>query len=162
GVGALPPPPMPQQRSAERSETGRSGSAPRPSPRTPDAVIRGRHRDRLSRVESCHYPAIGSGPGRAIIPAVCQSGVGMRRRNFVTVRGGAAAYPFSAGAQQKAMPVVGFLSSFSPPTNLDDRVRGPIHEGMGEMGFVEGQNMVWEYRWADGRYDRLPALAADL
>ena len=65
-------------------------------------------------------------------------------------------------AQQKGMPVIGFLSPFSPPVNLGDLVRGPLHRGMSEMGFVEGQNMIWEYRWAEGHYERLPALAADL
>ena len=60
------------------------------------------------------------------------------------------------------MPVIGALSAFSPPANLGDLLRGPIHQGMGEMGFVEGQNMAWEYRWADFHYDRVPALAADL
>src|SRR5262249_35765445 len=86
----------------------------------------------------------------------------MRRRNFMTVLTGAAAYPLSAGAQQTAMPVIGYLGSFSPPANLGDLVRGPVQQGMNEMGFVEGQNMMWEYRWAEGHYDRLPALAADL
>ena len=65
-------------------------------------------------------------------------------------------------AQQKAMPVIGQLSAFSPPANLGDLLRGSIRQGMGEMGFVEGQNMIWEYRWGEGHYDRLPALAADL
>jgi putative ABC transport system substrate-binding protein len=60
------------------------------------------------------------------------------------------------------MPAVGFLSSYSPPKNLDDLTRGPIHQGMGETGYIDGQNMTWEYRWAEGHYDRLPALAADL
>jgi putative ABC transport system substrate-binding protein len=60
------------------------------------------------------------------------------------------------------MPVVGSLNANSPPPNLGDVVRGPIHQGMGELGFVDGQNMVWEYRWADYHYDRFPALAADL
>ena len=86
----------------------------------------------------------------------------MRRRNFMTVLAGVAAYPLSAGAQQKAMPVIGYLSAYSPPANLGERVRGPIHQGMEELGFIEGQNVVWEYRWAEGHYDRLPALAADL
>jgi putative ABC transport system substrate-binding protein len=86
----------------------------------------------------------------------------MRRRELLLllatgIMGARAVY-----AQQKAMPVVGFLSSFSPPANLDDLVRGPIHQGMGEMGFVEGQNMTSEFRWAEGHHDRLPALAADL
>jgi putative ABC transport system substrate-binding protein len=87
----------------------------------------------------------------------------MRRRELITLLGGAAvAWPFAARAQQKAMPVVGYLSSFSPPPNLGDLGRGPIHQGLGEMGYVEGQNMASEYRWAEGHYDGLPALAADL
>jgi putative tryptophan/tyrosine transport system substrate-binding protein len=60
------------------------------------------------------------------------------------------------------MRVVSQLSSSSPPANLGDLLRNPIHQGMGEMGFVEGQNVSFEYRWADNHYDRLPALAADL
>ena len=60
------------------------------------------------------------------------------------------------------MPVVGWLFATSPPANLGDLVRGPIHQGLSEIGFVEGQNMMAEYRWAEGRYERLPALAADL
>jgi ABC-type uncharacterized transport system substrate-binding protein len=60
------------------------------------------------------------------------------------------------------MPVIGQLSPSSPPANLGDLVRGPIRRGMSEMGFVEGKNMMWEYRWAEGHYERLPALAADL
>jgi putative tryptophan/tyrosine transport system substrate-binding protein len=65
-------------------------------------------------------------------------------------------------AQQKAMPVIGALNVGSPPANLGDLLRGSIHQGMSEEGFVEGQNMMWEYRWADFRGGRLPALAADL
>ena len=65
-------------------------------------------------------------------------------------------------AQQKPLPVIGWLQPFSPPANLGDLVRGPIHQGLSDTGFVEGQNMVSEYRWAEGHYDRLPALAADL
>ena len=60
------------------------------------------------------------------------------------------------------MPVIGFLSSVSPPKNLDNLIHGPIHQGLGEIGYVDGQNMAFEYRWAEGHYDRLPALAADL
>jgi len=60
------------------------------------------------------------------------------------------------------MPVVGWLFATSPPANLGDLGRGPVHQGMSEIGFVEGQNMMAEYRWAEGRYERLPALAADL
>ena len=86
----------------------------------------------------------------------------MQRRDFIALLGGVFSWPFLAHAQQKAMPVIGSLSSSSPPANLDDLVRGPVHQGMGELGFVDGQNMVWEYRWAEFHYDRLPALAADL
>src|SRR6516225_10187200 len=68
----------------------------------------------------------------------------------------------SLGAQQKAMTVIGWLSPLSPPSNLGDLVRGPIRQGLTETGFVEGQNMVSEYRWAEDHFDRLPALAADL
>src|SRR4029077_4677592 len=83
-------------------------------------------------------------------------------RRFIALLGGAIAPPSVAAAQQKAMPVVGLLSVFSPPANLGDLVRGPFHQGLIEAGFVEGQNMVSEYRWAEGHYDRLPALAVDL
>jgi putative ABC transport system substrate-binding protein len=89
--------------------------------------------------------------------------IGMRRRDFLALLGGiGVSWPLGAHAQQRAMPVVGALSPFSPPANLDDLVRGPIHQGMGELGFVDGQNMAWEYHWAEGHYERLPALAADL
>jgi putative ABC transport system substrate-binding protein len=65
-------------------------------------------------------------------------------------------------AQQKAMPVIGWLYGSSPPANPDDLIHGPVHQGLSETGFVEGQNMMSEYRSADFHYDRLPALAADL
>jgi len=65
---------------------------------------------------------------------------------------------FPASAQQKTMPVIGQLSTFSPPPDLS----GPFHQGLSETGYVEGQNVEFEYRWAEGHYDRLPALAADL
>ena len=86
----------------------------------------------------------------------------MQRRDFIALLGGVFSWPFLAHAQQKAMPVIGSLSSSPPPANLDDLVRSAVHQGMGELGFVDGQNMVWEYRWAEFHYDRLPALAADL
>jgi putative ABC transport system substrate-binding protein len=86
----------------------------------------------------------------------------MQRRYFITLLGGAATWPLASYALQKAMPVVGWLSVWSPPPNLVDWVRGPYHQGLSETGFVEGQNMISEPRWADFHYDRLPALAADL
>jgi putative tryptophan/tyrosine transport system substrate-binding protein len=86
----------------------------------------------------------------------------MKRRNLMTVLAGAVAYPLLAGAQQKPMPVIGFLNVYSPPTNPTEIGRGAVNQGLYQAGFVEGQNMLIERRWAESHYDRLPALAADL
>jgi putative tryptophan/tyrosine transport system substrate-binding protein len=86
----------------------------------------------------------------------------MRRRELVLLVGGVMIASRVLRAQQKAMPVIGYLSSFSPPPNLGDLARSPSRQGLSETGFVEGQNAVFEYHWAEGHYDRLPALAADL
>jgi putative ABC transport system substrate-binding protein len=87
----------------------------------------------------------------------------MRRRDLLAFIAGATTVQSVVGAaQQKAMPVVGYLNSGSPPENLDDLSHNPVHQGLGQIGYVEGQNMAAEYRWAEEHYDRLPALAADL
>src|ERR1051326_2922203 len=74
--------------------------------------------------------------------------------------GGAVTYPLASHAQQKAIPVIGFLSSESPGPFAS--LLAAFLQGLSETGYVEGQNLMIEYRWAEGRYDRLPALANDL
>jgi putative ABC transport system substrate-binding protein len=84
----------------------------------------------------------------------------IRRRKFLATLGGAAAWPLAAHAQQPAIPVIGLLSSRSAAT--DTHLIAVIRQALNERGFVEGQNVVIDYRWADGQYDRLPALATSL
>ena len=84
----------------------------------------------------------------------------MRRREFITVVGSAVTWPLVAHAQQPALPVVGFLSSLSSAA-----LTGPVaafRQGLGSLGYEEGKNVAIEFRWAEGHYDQLPALAAEL
>ena len=85
----------------------------------------------------------------------------MRRRDFIAGVGSAAAWPLGARAQRAAMPVIGYLGAQSANNDYKNATV-PFLQGLKETGYIEGRNVAVEYRWADNRYDRLPALAADL
>ena len=84
----------------------------------------------------------------------------MRRREFITLLGGAAAWPLAASAQQPAMPVVGLLSGSSPEASR--RPMAAFQRALADSGFIEGHSVTIDYRWAEGRFDLLPAMAADV
>ena len=83
----------------------------------------------------------------------------MRRRDFITLFGAAAVWPLTAGAQQAALPTIGFVSGLSADASAD-RLR-LFRQGLNEGGYVDGQNVTVEYHWLDGQYDLLPPLMAD-
>ena len=86
----------------------------------------------------------------------------MKRRTFIAGLGSAAAWPMVARAQQAAVPAIGYLDAGRSERSDADIAALNFHRGLSEIGYFEGRNLAVEYRWADGHYDRLPAMAADL
>src|SRR4030095_14687859 len=86
----------------------------------------------------------------------------LKRREFITLLSGAASWPLAARAQQPRMPVIGFLNSYSSSDAFAQYFLAAFHQGLKQGGYVAGQNVAVEYRWAGNEYERLPALAAEL
>src|SRR5262245_24399876 len=86
----------------------------------------------------------------------------MKRREFISLLGGAAESPVAARAQQRTPPVIGFLNSANASPSSASNLLSPFRQGLEEGGYVQGRNLIIEYRWAGGRSERLPELVADL
>src|SRR5262245_61355902 len=132
------------------------------------AIANVRFRDMIlaARMSAFDPKRTSTAPSSELVFAITMASLGasgavMRRREFITLLGGSAvAWPIATRAQQPAMPVVGFIHTLSPE-NVPHFVPA-FQQGLKEAGFIEGQNIAVEYRWARGQYNRLPELAADL